>query len=120
MGHAGFHGPRAGKHLGNEDEVLAELNADDSHPCNKAVIHDLKSLVAGLQGLSRKLVGHEVFAFDDRGSYRLHRRMRLREDADIAFDLVWPLDKLLDLGTDRSVLDLRKVSHNARLLQAQG
>ena len=43
--HAGLHRAGAGEHLGHEDEVLAELDADDAHAGDQAVVHHLERRV---------------------------------------------------------------------------
>ena len=49
--HPGLHRARAGEHLGHEDEVLAELDADDAHAGDQAVVHDLERGRPGRQRL---------------------------------------------------------------------
>ena len=42
VGHPRLHRARAGEHLRHEDEVLAELDADERHAGDQAVVHDLE------------------------------------------------------------------------------
>ena len=79
MGHARLHRPRAGQHLGHEDEVLAELDADDAHAGDEAVVHDLQRFRALLQRLEGQRVNGVIVALDQGCSDLLHLGPHPRE-----------------------------------------
>ena len=70
--HPGLHRPGAGEHLGHEDEVLAELDPDERHAGDQAVVHHLERVGAGVERLASQLVDRLVLALDERGRDRLH------------------------------------------------
>ena len=84
VGHPGLHRAGAGEHLGHEDEVLAELDADEPHPGDQAVVHDLDGRRAGGERLPGQPIDRRVVAVDQRGRDVLHLRAGHREQADQA------------------------------------
>ena len=100
MGHARLHGARAGQDLGDEDVGLAELDTDDSHPRDQAVVHDFEGLDALAQRLYGQAVDDFVLALDQRRRDVLHQGAGPSKDLDVAGDLFGALEILLDLLAD--------------------
>ena len=115
MLHAGLHRARAGEHLGDENECFAKLDADDAHSGNEAVVHDLQRIDALLERLAGQSIGGSVLALDNGDGQFLHHRPGLREQLDEAFDLLGPLEELLDLGADGFVRNVGETCHSLDL-----
>ena len=111
MRHSRLHRPRAGQHLGHEDDVLPELDADDAHGGDQAVIHDLGGFDAALQLRARHLVHQAVLAFDQAGRDFLQLGAHRREDVDHPLALVRALHELLDLFADEVVAYVAQLCH---------
>ena len=64
MRHAGLHRTGGDQHLGHEDDVVAELDADYRHAGDQAVVEDRVGGIAVTQALFREPV-HLVVVADD-------------------------------------------------------
>ena len=113
VGHAVLHRPGAGEHLGHVDDVLAELDADDAHRRDEAVVHDLERRHAVVEGRPGQRVDRVLVALDERHADLLHPRRRLRVHADHPRALVGALDELVDLAADRRVGDVGQLGHRS-------
>ena len=65
VGHAGFHGASGDEDFGDEDDVVAELYADDGHAVEESVVKDVVCGVAVVEALFGEAVDFEVFADDE-------------------------------------------------------
>ena len=63
--HSGFHGACGDEDFGYEDDVVAELDADDCHAVEEAVVEDVVGGVAVVEALLCEAVDFEVFADDE-------------------------------------------------------
>ena len=55
-----LHGPRRHQHLRYEDNVVPELDANYSHPCDQSVVHDGVRGETVIQRLYRKPIHFQV------------------------------------------------------------
>ena len=106
MRHAGFHRPSTGEDLGYEDKVFTELDADDSHASDQAVVHDLGGLDVVGKGLGSQVVDGLVVAVNEGRGDVLHLFASVHKKVDDAFDFVGPLNKFFDLVADEFVGDV--------------
>ena len=87
---------------GTKIDVLPELDPDERHPGDQAVVHHLERVRADVEGLAGQPVGLVVLALDDRRRDRLHLRARAGEERGQALALVRALDELVDLSAEEA------------------
>ena len=103
VGHTRLHGPRTGQHFRNENKVLSEFNAHDSHAGDQPVIHDLQRLSSFIQRFSGELVNGFIVAVEQRGCDLLHLRVCASKRFDRSLTLLRPLDVFLDFLPDKVI-----------------
>ena len=74
VGHSGFHGSSRYQDLGYEHIPLAEFDADNPHPGNQPIVHDLKSAHAVLKGFPGELINSDHVSIDQGSGDFLHKR----------------------------------------------
>ena len=101
---------------GTKMKFSAELDADDAHAGDQAVVHDLERLGALRPArLDGQRVHRVIVALDQGRGDVLHLGPHRREQRDVALDLVRPFEKLLDLVADHRVGDVGKRGHGDAL-----
>ena len=65
VGHAGLHGAGGDEDFGDEDDVVAEFDADDGHAVEESVVEDVVGGVALVEALFGEAVDFEVLADDE-------------------------------------------------------
>ena len=70
--HPGFHGACGDEDFRDEDDVVAELDADDCHAVEEAVVEDVIGGVAVAEALLGQAVNFEVLSSDQRVCDVLH------------------------------------------------
>ena len=123
MRHPGLHGAGTGQNFWDKNKVIAKLDTDDTHACDKSVVHDLQCLDALGKRLLSQLVDFFVRAVDQGCGDVLHKRFGLRKEIHDMVALVVLFKEFVNFFADKLVgyiTDLsHAISHSGRAQRAQ-
>ena len=103
MCHPGFHRPCRHQNLRNEYIPLTELDADNPHPGNEPVVHDLEGPDSPVQCCPGQPIDGDVVSIDQSRGDVLHGGRHPAEQRYVPLDLFGPFEELLDLIADELV-----------------